>query len=356
MNTSDKVLALVQQALSEVEHSEVPLSTVILKAIRVARLRNDFEALYWLQLELVTLTKENARDIEAQTRPHFLEVEFKEMDYRFLTRYLRDRTVTDIDENGNAVRDDKITNFGVGEIEAQVESLRLAVERAVTPTNLHHLDTYFMERGNAQVRTALSLQIRELERVLSRIRVRVHDYLSVCEQQLMFGQVNADIFERNRRYVQERLSAIAPDALEKMNAAFRRLEEGDTEARSHALESCRRLLKSLADALYPPPKEPVKGRDGEERDLTEDKYINRLWQFAAERVEGHRSGNLLLATVQDLGNRLDRLYVLTNKGVHAEVDEFEVNQCTIQTWMIVSDLLRLEEGRSAITAEGQQQE
>ncbi len=151
MNTSDKVLALVQQALSELDHSEVPLSSVIRKAVRVARLRNDFEALYWLQLELVTRTKENTRDIEAQTRPHFLEVEFKEMDYRFLMRYLRDRTVTDIDENGNAVRDDKITHFGVGEIEAQVESLRSAVEPAATPTNLHHLDTYFMEKGNAQV-------------------------------------------------------------------------------------------------------------------------------------------------------------------------------------------------------------
>ncbi len=59
------------------------------------------------------------------------------------------RTVTGIDENGNVVRDDLITHFGVGEIEAQLESLRTSVEHAVTPTNLHHVDAYFMEKGNA---------------------------------------------------------------------------------------------------------------------------------------------------------------------------------------------------------------
>lgn len=167
----------------------------------------------------------------------------------------------------------------------------------------------------------------------------------------MFGQVNADIFERNRQYIQQRMFAIAPDALEKMNAAFRRIEEGDAEARSHAVESCRRLLKALADALYPARKEPVKGLDGKDRVLTDDKYIARLWQFVAERAGRHRSGNLLLATIQDLGNRIDNLYALTNKGVHAEVNEFEVNQCTIRTWMIVGDLLRLEEGTSAVEGE-----
>jgi hypothetical protein len=60
---------------------------------------------------------------------------------------------------------------------------------------------------------------------------------------------------------------------------------------------------------------------------------------------------LLLASVQDLGNRIDRLYELTNKGIHADVSNFEVNQCLIQTYILVGDILRIADKQSAIGME-----
>ena len=70
-----------------------------------------------------------------------------------------------------------------------------------------------------------------------------------------------------------------------------------------------------------------------------------------EQIGRSTSGELLLANVQDLGNRIDRLYKLTNKGVHAEVSVFEVNQCLIQTYILVGDILRIEDKQSAIEME-----
>jgi hypothetical protein len=55
-----------------------------------------------------------------------------------------------------------------------------------------------------------------------------------------------------------------------------------------------------------------------------------------------------MASLNDLGNRLDRIYEFTNKGVHAEVEEFEMNQCLIQTYLLVGDLLRIFYKPSAI--------
>ena len=85
--------------------------------------------------------------------------------------------------------------------------------------------------------------------------------------------------------------------------------------------------------------------------MTDDKYIARLWQYVADKAQGKTAGELLLAGINDLGNRVDRTYALTSKGVHADVPEFEVNQCVIQTWLLIGDILRLADGESAILEE-----
>ena len=78
----------------------------------------------------------------------------------------------------------------------------------------------------------------------------------------------------------------------------------------------------------------------------------RLWQFVSERIGRHSAGQLLQATLSDLGTRIDRVYELSCKGVHAEVSEFELNQCVIQTYLLVGDILRLTESDSGIEDAG----
>jgi hypothetical protein len=52
-------------------------------------------------------------------------------------------------------------------------------------------------------------------------------------------------------------------------------------------------------------------------------------------------------SVEELGKRVDRLNALASKGVHAEVTEFEVNLCVLQTYALAGDLLRLLDATSA---------
>ncbi len=104
----------------------------------------------------------------------------------------------------------------------------------------------------------------------------------------------------------------------------------------------------MADSLYPPPEDPVVGLDGKERRLTSEQFIARLWQFVYERMRGHSSGEMLMASVKSVGHRLDHLNHLSSKGVHAVVGEREVEQCIIQTYLVVGDLLRLDDGTSGL--------
>ena len=352
MEALERILNLVTDALDGLDDPNTKLSVIIPKAIRIARLRSDYDNLWWLEWEMISSENKDAkRRIAWEIIPHYTEERHKLLMKRLVEAYGDERALRSLDRHGNLVNKDEVYVRGVEELEARLEYLERCFETAVPPAGLHPVDLYFVDQEKSQVRVTLGALAQDARMILSRIRQRVHDFLSATEHQLIYGQLNSDIFEHNRRFVDSRLHEIAPKALDKFVTIYQRLREDDPEARSHALTSCRRLLKDLADNIYPPSETPVKGHDGKERKLTEDRFVSRLWQFVAEKVQGRKSGDLLLVDIDDLGNRIDKINDLICKGVHAEVSPFEVNQCVIQTYLIVGDILRLYDQQSAISSE-----
>ena len=258
------------------------------------------------------------------------------------------RHVRQMGEDGQLRDTGKPCPQSLAEIERMAQTLRAAAQAAVTPTGLHPQDLYFVDQSNARLRISLNAVAQDYEGIAARIGQRIHDFLAATERELVYGQINSDIFEQNRQYVDAKLRAIAPDVLEKFVIVYRRMSDRDPEARSEAALSCRRILKSLADHVYPPPAEPVTGSDGTTRELTDDKFINRLLQFVSERTGGKRAGELLLSQVSELGTKLGRLVNLGAKGVHADIGEHELNQCVIQTYLAVGDVLRIADSDSGI--------
>ena len=187
-----------------------------------------------------------------------------------------------------------------------------------------------------------TIQLQLLREALERIRHRVFSTLCLWERRLTFAATNVRIFDRHRSRVDQMLAQVAPDVVDQLSAAYRRVEEGDVESLSQSLTSCRRILKATADHLYPPG-EPVVGDDGVERTMGEEQFVNRLWQFALEAIEGRSRRRLITTTLQEFGGRIDRLYALTNKGVHDTVSPDEVELCVIQTYLMVGELLALQE-------------
>ncbi len=78
-----------------------------------------------------------------------------------------------------------------------------------------------------------------------------HGFLIETERQLEQGQRRPDVFDRGWEYIARSLCEGAPEALEKFNAAEEPLDRGSPKDLAHALTSCRRMIKALADALSP---------------------------------------------------------------------------------------------------------
>jgi hypothetical protein len=348
LSVHEYTTGLVQAALAAADNPDVPVSVVARQALRVAKLRNDWEAQWWLTLELATVSDDKdwkgnaiAKRMSAEVAAHMTPDEHRAIGYRVAERWIHGpRAVT----GGFQPR-------GISDLEQYVTGLESQIEGLKPPDGLHPVDLYQRSQELLEVTTKLRAWQTEAKSVLARQRGEIADYLPETERQILFGQVNSDVFERNRAYVDERLAALAPQALEQFEAAYRRHSEGDAEARSDALTSCRRVLKTLADVLYPATDETVTGIDGVERKMTDDKFIMRLCQFAAEKTEGSASRELLVSQIGALGERLDALDRLTSKGVHGDVSAAEVDQCLIQTYLAAGDLLRLADGRSAVLPE-----
>lgn len=349
MLTSDRLLSITQKTLDEFNNTV--LSDMIRSTIRLARLRNDYNNLWQLQYEMIPFDDEAAKDrIHAELASHYTNNEFKATLYEITKGYMAERKIRLINNDGSINKEESFCIFSINDIEDKISELEKEIERSIPPTGMHSLDLYYAQKRYDHTRSIDSFLIQELKSVLNRIKHRVYDYLSNVEKQLLYGQVNADIFEKNRRYVDQQLAIIAPEALSQFLATYKCLNDLEPETNSQALLSCRRILKSVADKLYPARTDPIMGVDGKPRLLTDELYKARLWQFVTEKVKGSTAGKVVLAQIEDIGNRIDKIYDLASKGVHADVSEVEVNQCVIQTYLLIGDLLRLNDETSAIAS------
>lgn len=116
--------------------------------------------------------------------------------------------------------------------------------------------------------------------------------------------------------------------------AFKGISSKSSEEWSQALTSCRRLLEALTDKLYPPNDKVIN-----KRTFKANQYINRLWQFMSESIESESNRDLAKMHVDYLGSWLEKNYKMTNKGVHAEVNQLEATRVVFHMYLMLSDIL-----------------
>src|SRR5659263_123901 len=99
MNEPDKMLALVSEAINYFDDTNFQLSKIMRKAIHIARLRNDYENLFWLNAEMINVNKDTLAVLEKE----FVESIPKSKSGYLIKRYLKERTINEFDENSNPI-------------------------------------------------------------------------------------------------------------------------------------------------------------------------------------------------------------------------------------------------------------
>lgn len=317
--------------LNAMEVEKISADIVLMRAKRVARLLGDEDAEQWLDFE----TTGYPPDIHTSLLGQCL-------------RYAR--------KSGRISQDDTYYTHSFVELESRVqitaEFLKGAAPKAFSGTVENFTVANATERVyNTQLKQFgkyRSVHTKEAALVAG-IRAAIHAYIADALRALEFGDVAESIFDQLRAEVDDFVLYRAPRAAEKLNAIAGRMAEGGPEEYAEALTSCRRLLLSLADDLFPAQTTDYVGSDGKARKVGVDQYKNRLAAFIDVRVKSEGTRTLLDAELEHLCARLNAGYDKTNKGVHADVTLEEARLTIIQAYVFIAELARLSkmEGNNA---------
>lgn len=344
MQDIDRASNLVQETLDQFDAPGMSVAALARRCQRIATLRGDGIALSWLTLESMDVAnlQENQSEAPRESLVARLlqQIPGDEANAKWKAEYdgyIRRRRTQPNQQEANL--------RSVQQIEDLVQMLREQEAAALVPLppgmNTYDLGKYVSDQE--RTRTSLVASRIPLDTVLARTKSRLWEFLTETEYELSFGEATGETFDRLRSFVDKQLTTISPPALEQFQAAYRRLKDGGDEDRAHALTSCRRVLKTLADELYPARLEPVTGADGKTRTLNDGMFVNRLLQYVVETLGKHENGAVVQAALEDVAARLDALNALASKGVHADVTTYEVDTCVVQTYLVVADVLRIRE-------------
>lgn len=334
---SARVAKAIDDALSAVAKN-APTSVIVRAALRVATVRQDVLAEFWLRVEIHGIRaedeiRERGKDLLSRLTALIGAEEATRRWSSTFEAVVARRTVT-ID--GKPM----IMSSGVAELELNLESLRIIHDTPITP-GMTPLDTGLASLDRDKARTTLGPVLFERGSMLERIKDAAYTYVLEAEAQLIAGETVPDIIAQGRAFVEAELTRRSPDALEAIHAAESRHGESERESASHAATSCRRAIKALADSLYPPGP-PITGEDGVPRVMDDDHYRNRLTAWVLERRGRSTHADLLASNLATLGTRLKSLDDLASKGVHADLSRAEVQSCISWVYMLAADLLRID--------------
>lgn len=342
MVDASRVRTLTEQALDNFDNPGMSVAALVRQAQRIAVLRHDYASQIHFVFEQTDLQGNKKRDVPALTKARnslagligVEEAENEEM--RQFMKYERNRSV----DNGNLMIN------SVEQIETQLAQVQRIYDESTVPANLTPIDTYHFAKDMDKAQAKLLPYLSQGKSILAKIRSSIHEYLIETESELDSGKAESSFFDQVQARINESLKKHAPDAVQKFIAAQERAVEGGPEDVTYALTSCRRIIDSLADALYPADDKVIKGSDGIERIMSKDAYKNRILQFIVETVGKHKDGKVLKATVTEIGSKLDALVSLSSKGVHDDATLAEAHTCIIQTYLFAGSLLAIADGTS----------
>lgn len=337
-------LQYTRDTLELFDETTVPLSTIVRRCLRLAHLRGDWKAVAWLELELHEFGSEKPRD-DGLAADLLRELDRDTDDperMAIVEAFISRRT---LDPKTNAGRD-LVAGHSIELLEQNVQLFDLEIASSAAQVGGSQYEQ--ADRAAARVRL---LQSRETARsTLAKVRNAVYTHLLRTERELAFVEFNDAFFARTKALVDRQLSLVSPDAVDRFNAAYRRLKEGDPESLSQAAASCRRVLHALADVVCPARSDRLRDSRGIERDLTADKYRNRLLWFIYETCPRTTTRPLVDTDIRLMSDRLEAVDSLSGKGVHDVVSAQEAEALASHVYLLTAEILNMYERHSAASA------
>ena len=327
-----EALELSEEILRNFELSEIPTQNILLKCLRLARLTNDFDSIEWLNQEANGFEKNKEGLMTAAAWSAAAK-----SGRRYFTNDPKD-------ESSKPQKIEYAFTESIAAMEASLNAsmARMAVahDRNVSLSS-NSIYTQSAGPGNKRERREISTSIVGNTDRIEKVKSKLYQYVSNVNYELKFGEITEDIFSRKRRFVDNALKDLSPKSIQKFVSVYENLQSKNDEDWANAVHTCRRIIKEVADVLYPPSNELAVLPDGRKIKVGEEQYINRLMQYISNKSDSGSFNAIVGSNMSFIGERLDGVHNAANKGTHTEVTLEEAERYIIYTYLIIGDILSL---------------
>lgn len=304
--------------IDALEVTNTPVDRCLMIAQRLARLMRDTDAQTWLEFEERGYPKSTTREMLGSCAKYAL-------------RWYPDGTVYET---------------SLPELEARARSSEVFLSKLHAPTITTPTANFSESRSTMDVVNNLhKVMIAARDGMtttatnLVKSRSCLHRYAADTLLALEMGDAAETIFEAARIEVDTFLRAECPQAVEQIVAVNERMTSDDSESLSAALTSCRRVLKTVADVVFPPQTEPHIDGSGKPRNVNEEAVVNRLIAFL-QISHGKSTRKIVTSELEYLAARLNAINDVACKGVHSDVTLPEARLLVIHTYLFLAEVAR----------------
>ncbi|MEO8838404.1 MAG: hypothetical protein ABI351_06805 [Herbaspirillum sp.] len=312
-----------ESLLDDLESASVPIDKMLMKAKRLARLMRDTDAQHWL-------------DLETNGYPPSFDFSTLGTCRKYASACGR------INE-----AESKFYTQSLPEFEANAETEQALLVANKPSMSLSKVKD-FVEKNATEALMAAQLKLQASQKksyaqsrsILASLKAGIHNYVTDMYLAIELGDIAQDIFESARHEIDTFVRVHCPKAAEKLIAINERMADNSVESRTAALTSCRRLLMTVADSLFPASANGWVDSSGKTRKIGADQYKNRLLAYIGSRLQSGGSIDIIESELELLAAVLDAIYEKTCKGVHVEVSPEEARLAVIHTYLFIGEVAR----------------
>lgn len=301
---SEHILALALQLMDDIEFSKIEAQSILLKTTRLARYVENDDIRQFLKFEMQGYSNTNETSLKYMTKA------------------------------GRWVDMEKGTGywFPLSQVESKIEIESIKMKQFAIP-NSSSETMLLITRNITNELNETAIRIAKLGGIKSRVISIIHEFVTNVYYEKMFDNLAESIFDSYKKDIDLLIAENSGDVIQQIPFVIARLSEKDTEAISQALTTCRRIIDSFADNIFPPQEEPIIV-DGQEISLKQNNVLNRLNSYVSNNCESESRRKRIK---QNLAN----LYSRVSAGVHSDVNEKEAKNLFLNVYLILGEILTL---------------